>query len=249
MIKAVLCDLGDTLINFHEIDVLKAFVQGARQTYTYLANELKLTLPPFDHYRRSQQWAIRWAYLKSKLTGREFNSLDILRRSTFNLRIPVPEDKLVELAWQWYQPLAVQAKADSFAIPMLQELARRNLKLAIVSNTFVPSSALDQHLRQEHLLEFFPYRIYSCQVGVRKPRSKIFQVAIDQLQVRPTEAVFIGDSPSADIRGARRVSLFAILKVHHQRRFFPDSRTFLAYSLDQVPPIIDNINSTFSSLP
>ena len=39
------------------------------------------------------------------------------------------------------------------------------LRLGIVSNTFSPQGALDQHLDAEGILEFFPVRVYSCDVG------------------------------------------------------------------------------------
>jgi putative hydrolase of the HAD superfamily len=246
MIKAVLCDLGDTLINFHEIDVFKAFLQGARETYRYLAEELGLAMPPFRRYRWSQQWAIRWAYLKSKITKREFNSIDILKHSTVKLGIPVEEDKFEELAWRWYRPMADQAKIDPYALAMINDLMGRSLQLGIVSNTFVPPSALDRHLSQEKLLEYFPLRVYSCQVGVRKPATRIFDVALEKLQIAPDQAVFIGDSPKADIQGARQAGMFAILKANHPfRKFRPDHRTFKVDSLDQVLPIIDRINQIF----
>lgn len=245
MIKAVLCDLGDTLINFHRIHILKAFAQGARETYDFLADDLRLTLPAFPKYHWYQQWSVRWSYLKSKLTGREFNSLDTLRRCSQRLGIPVPPDRFEELAWRWYKPLADQAKADPYAIPMLQELVRRDLKLAIVSNTFVPPSSLDRHLRQENLIDYFPLRVYSCDVGVRKPNPEIFHATLRKLAVRPSEAVFLGDSPSADIRGARGVGLFAILKIYHRRRFKSDDHTFSVRTLTEVPDIIDRINRAF----
>ncbi len=246
MIKAVLCDLGDTLINFHKIDVFKAFLKGARETYSYLGSDLGLTLPPFSKYRRHQQWSIRWAYLKSKLTGREFNSLDILKKCTRKLKITVPQEKLDELAWRWYEPLALQAKADPHAVEMLEEILQRNLKLGIISNTFVPPSALDRHLAQEDLLKYFPLRVYSCDVGVRKPKSKIFRYALEKLEIQPQEALFIGDSPTADILGARQVGMYAILKAKKSGRSKSDALTFLVSSLSQVTEIIDEINQNES---
>jgi HAD superfamily hydrolase (TIGR01549 family) len=242
MIKAVICDLGDTLINFHHIDVFKAFLKGARETYSFLGTDLGLQLPSFSKYHRHQKWSIRWAYLKSKLTGREFNSLDTLKNCARKLNIPIPEEKVDELAWRWYEPLALLAKADPHAVEMLEELCERSLKLAIVSNTFVPPLALDRHLAQEKLLKYFPLRVYSCDLGVRKPKSKIFRYTLEKLEIQPHEAVFIGDSPTADILGARQVGMYAILKTKKSGRSKSDNRTYLVSSLLQVAPIIDDIN-------
>ncbi len=52
-------------------------------------------------------------------------------------------------------------------------------------------------------------------MGWRKPHSKIFQQALDQLGVAAGEAVFIGDCPLEDIKGALDAGLKAVF-VHSQ---------------------------------
>jgi HAD superfamily hydrolase (TIGR01549 family) len=242
MIKAVFCDLGDTLINFHHLDVFDAFELGARETYAFLQKELKLVLPPFQQYHRRQQWAIRWAFLKSQITGREFNSMEVMIRCARKFGITLPADQLQEISWRWYQPLAERAKADPFAVPMLQSLQKMGIRLAIISNTFVPGSSLDRHLKQELLYEYFPLRIYSCEFGLRKPRPEIFHYGLRLMKVSAEESLFIGDSYSADIKGSRRVGMYAIFKSRSSRRLRLDPKTFMVHSLQQIPDIIDKIN-------
>jgi HAD superfamily hydrolase (TIGR01549 family) len=244
MIKALLCDLGDTLINFRHVNVLEAFYLGARGTYSFVQKDLKLSPPKFRLYHFYQQWAIRWAYLKSMITGREFNSVDILKRCAERMGLYIPDDRYDELAWQWYQPLAAQAVIDPYATDMLEECARRGLKLAIVSNTFVPPSALDRHLEQEDLLRFFPLRVYSCQFGLKKPRPEIFHHALEMLGVKPEEALFVGDSYPADIRGARGAGLYAAMQTtHRKKRVIPDRWTYQVETLAEIPGLIDRINA------
>ena len=43
--------------------------------------------------------------------------------------------------------------------------------------------------------------------GWRKPSSHIFQDALNKLQVQANEAVYIGDSPIEDIKGAKEAGL------------------------------------------
>ncbi len=43
--------------------------------------------------------------------------------------------------------------------------------------------------------------------GWRKPSSHIFQDALNKLQVQANEAVYIGDSPIEDIKGAKQAGL------------------------------------------
>ena len=43
--------------------------------------------------------------------------------------------------------------------------------------------------------------------GWRKPSSHIFQDALNKLQVQANEAIYIGDSPIEDIKGAKEAGL------------------------------------------
>ena len=242
MIRAVLFDLGDTLINFNQADVTQAFLAGARDSYDYLQS-LGLTLPAFKRYYKCQRWSIRWAYAISQLTGREFNSRDLLAGTTRKLGLNLSREHLDELSWQWYRPLADQSQVEPSAHQLLQQLQQSDLKLAVVSNTFVPGKTLDRHLEREDLLQFFPIRIYSCEVGVRKPRKKIFRIALTQLQVLPYESVFVGDTYKTDIRGARRASMYTVLKSAKPSETKPGSRHIQIERLSQLPEAIGHLSS------
>ena len=66
---------------------------------------------------------------------------------------------------------------------MLEDFRQSGLKLAVVSNTFIPADAMDRHLAMFGLLDFFPVRVYSSDVGYRKPDPRIYRHALDQLGV------------------------------------------------------------------
>ncbi len=82
----------------------------------------------------------------------------------------------------------------------------------MVSNTFVAGAIHDRHLDRHGLLELLPVRIYSSDVGYRKPDRRIFGFALDQLGVSPREAMFVGDLVKTDIVGARRLGMTTVLK-------------------------------------
>ncbi len=245
MIKAAIFDLGDTLIRFEQADLNQAFVQGAKNTYQYLA-EMKLALPNFNKYCKYQLRAIRWEYFKSKITGKEFDSTDIIRKclKKLNINVPQNEDIFTELAWLWYQPLTKQSYKEPDAIETLQTLQNKGLKLAIVSNTFIAASSLDKHLEIEGLIKFFPIRIYSCDIGIRKPNKEIFNQAINKLNIPPHNAIFIGDKFKIDIKGARKAGMYAILKSNSEsdKKYRLDEKSFRITKLIEIPPIIDKIN-------
>ena len=210
-IRGILFDLGDTLLDFGKIDVPKLFKAGAGLAYEYL-RQLDQPLPSFGRYHRRQLWAIRWNYFKSRLTGREFNSLDLMARIAGTSGHELTGEQLIELAWRWYQPLGETATVEEGLPEMLAGLREAGLTLGLVSNTFVPAPVLDRHLQRERLLDWLPVRVYSCDVGYRKPLPEIFTEALGRAGLKADETMFVGDSVRADILGANRVGMVSVLK-------------------------------------
>lgn len=210
-IDGILLDLGDTILDFGQVDIPSLFEAGARLSYEYL-RQMGLPLPAFPRYHRRQLWAIRWNYLKSRFTRREFNSLDVLGRLTLRMGHTLTPEQTLELAWLWYEPLSRQATVEPGTRELLEGFARRGLKLGLVSNTFVPGEVLDRHLERENLLDLLPVRVYSCNVRYRKPSGSIFRLALNRTGLEPSRTLFVGDSPVADIQGANRAGLISVLK-------------------------------------
>jgi len=219
LLKAILFDLGDTLFDFEPMDTRAIFEEASRRTYEYLQSGGH-RLPRFDRYFRLQYSAVRWAYFWSKITRRDFNGFDLLCRLCRRMGLSLDQPALRELAWRWYEPVTRYNTVAADVIPTLCKFRDRGLKLAIVSNTFVPGFALDRHLELHGLLEFFPVRVYSSEVGYRKPHPRIFQIALQSIGVKPANAIFVGDLVKTDILGARRAGMVAVL-----RQPFANSRT------------------------
>lgn len=210
-IKGILLDLGDTLLDFGEVDVSSLFEAGARLAYDYLKS-LDVPVPSFAKFHRRQLYALRWSYLKSRLTRREFNSLEVIAQLGRRMGHDLTHEQNIELAWLWYRPLRRCATVERGAREMLVRFGQAGLTLGLVSNTFVPGKILDRHLKEENLLELLPIRVYSCDVRFRKPNPNIFSAALEQAGLDPDETLFVGDSPQADIRGANRAGLISVLK-------------------------------------
>src|SRR5207253_11386002 len=68
------------------------------------------------------------------------------------------------------------------------------------------------HLEALGLLEFFPVRAYSTEHGAQKPHPGLFRAALDELNLAPAEAIFVGDDPTADLLGAGRVGMRCVLR-------------------------------------
>lgn len=84
--------------------------------------------------------------------------------------------------------------------------AKPNFKLGLISN-FTYAPVIYASLKQLGINEFFNVVVVSEENGWRKPSKHIFQEALNKLQVNAQNAVFVGDSPIEDIKGAKEVGL------------------------------------------
>jgi FMN phosphatase YigB (HAD superfamily) len=94
------------------------------------------------------------------------------------------------------------------------ELHQRGFLLGIVTNRIWGGPPFLEDLRTLGLYHYFhPAAIaISGDLGRRKPSAEIFLHALNALDVRPEEAVMVGDSLSADVLGAQALGIFAIWK-------------------------------------
>ncbi|NIA06963.1 MAG: HAD-IA family hydrolase [Actinobacteria bacterium] len=220
-IKAVLFDLGNTLLDFELANIERIFELGSHRVYDYLQQK-GCRLPSFNNYHRRQLRRILWRVALARLIRRDFNGLDTLRRISLSMGHNLTRPELEEMVSLWYDPLSNTARVAEELREVLDWLTKQNLKLGIISNTFVPGVILDGHLAREGLLDYFPVRIYSCDTKFRKPSRKIFRLALEKLSCPAQQVVFVGDVPRMDIRGARRLGMIGILKDYNQPRNFRD---------------------------
>ena len=102
-------------------------------------------------------------------------------------------------------------------ILMLKALSAKNYRLGVITNGRSPFQ--EQNIQALGIQPFFSTVLVSEAVGLRKPDPAIFQKALHSMDVRASDAVFIGDSPESDIRGARRAGMKAIWKRHPYWRY------------------------------
>jgi HAD superfamily hydrolase (TIGR01549 family) len=88
----------------------------------------------------------------------------------------------------------------------LVKQAKGHGKVALVSN-FTHAPVIYSSLRKVGLSELFNVVVVSEEVGWRKPCGLIFQNVLNRLQIEACEAVYIGDSPNEDIKGAKQAGL------------------------------------------
>jgi len=104
-----------------------------------------------------------------------------------------------------------RAKLNMFAETheVLSALKSRGCRMGIVSNLWpFPVNAI---FVRNKLAGYFEHKIYSFESGARKPDSAIFLDACARFNVKPSECLMIGDSPSSDVAGALSIGMPAVM--------------------------------------
>jgi HAD superfamily hydrolase (TIGR01549 family) len=211
IVDTILFDIGNTLLDFESLDPRPFLGEGFRLGHEFLTARGH-RLPPYPAYARRLRWAMAWRFLRSRLVRREMQLYESMIAVHARLGIHLERATADELAWQICLPMRRVGRADPSARPALLELRERGYKLGIISNTSTPPSALDRHLAEEGVLEFFPLRVYSCSVGYMKPHRRIFEIALERIGSTAATAVYVGDKLAIDVAGAAPVGLLTVLK-------------------------------------
>jgi putative hydrolase of the HAD superfamily len=205
-IKAVLFDMFDTLMM---IEKEHAFYSPAlRRMHAFLVEKgIAVAFPTF-----------RDAYIKAR--DALYEKADArMEEPHFNLRI---SNALKSLGYDLDPDSeAVTGATDVFCSEFMNfvriddaaaEVLRRlhgKYRLGVVSNFAIPECVL-RLLEQHGLNQFLDVVVVSAAVNKRKPSPEIFQKALERLRVDAADAVFVGDTVDADIKGAKDAGMRAV---------------------------------------
>lgn len=242
-IKAVVFDLGETLLNFGKVETMRVFGQSARLTYDYLMSHGQPAGNFWWYFIRNIA-AIQVRTFWGDITGRDFDALSLLKRFGIRRGYTLSEEQWREVGWLWYEPLSRIVKVEPDIKETLAKLKGMGLKLGILSNTFVSAGSLDRQLEQLGMLEFFPYRLYSYQFGYRKPDGRIFEAAIAKIGGPAENIFFVGDRIDTDIRPALKAGMRAALKSAYTNkgREVP-AGVWRIEKISELPEMIKKVNT------
>lgn len=106
---------------------------------------------------------------------------------------------------------------------LLEALRSRGLKLGLVANAFDPPALLHQDIAELGIAERIDVAVFSSETGRRKPDPAGFERALEQLDVRPERALFVGDSLVGDVGGAAALGMHTCQAVWFRADDAPDA--------------------------
>jgi putative hydrolase of the HAD superfamily len=208
--KAILFDLGHTLIDYY-CDWRGPERRMVDRVYDLVINRSPgLDRPEFTSYlletleRARERKAVHMVEVPlEELMGQCLERFGVLDED--NIR-----DSL-EIA---YGVLLEDRRLVHGAVQLLRRLKERGLAIGLISDVAwgLPSEFPLRDIRHYGLDEFFDDMGFSTDVGLRKPHPRIFKIALSNLDVKASEAMYVGNSLAQDIKGAKGVGMRSVLK-------------------------------------
>jgi HAD superfamily hydrolase (TIGR01549 family) len=243
-IKAVLFDLGETLVNFGKVNTTRLFLQSARHTYQFLKDNGQ-PVGSFRPYCFRNLFHLRFRYLWSNITGKDFDALELLKKVNARYVVQLTDQQWQQLAWLWYEPLSNISEVEPKLKETLSALKKLGLKLGIITNTFVPGKSLEKHLNQLGIADFFAVKLYSYEFRFRKPDPRIFKEAAERIGEMMENIAFVGDRVNKDIKGATKIGMQPVLKQAYTNigKKIPKG-VWIIKNLYELPALIEKNNTS-----
>jgi putative hydrolase of the HAD superfamily len=197
-LKGVLFDLGGTLIQTSEIpQIFKSILR----IYGVEVDRDKILAA---HEANQEELNVEEGLVEQGYSFWRKYNLRLLSRLGINNNAEFLAAKIDELWWD-YADLQFYTDAKE----TLTQLKSKQIKLGIVTNAV--KKDYDQILQKLGAELYFDVVVGIDSCNKAKPNKEIFLYALKRLQLRPAEALFVGDSVERDYEGAKRTGMKPLL--------------------------------------
>ena len=220
MIRAVLFDLGHTLwdIQSHTDALNQAYIDAHAMLSSRLGRE---DLPPPEVIQR----AVRDVLVEASQTYfSDGPNLDQppshvwIERGFRALKLELDDLVVREITPGLFATEREGLVVQEGTLEAVQAIADAGYRLGCITNTLADTATIRSFLRRHGFEPLMQTVIVSADEGWRKPHPRLFERALEELDVRPDETVYVGDSPLHDIGGAKNAGLHAVLTRQYATR-------------------------------
>jgi putative hydrolase of the HAD superfamily len=229
MIRAVIFDLDDTL--YDEIDYCRSGFQAVAE---FLIRVHKVACAP------DELQACLWRHFSSGNRGRTFNAALTELGLAFNAR-------LIAGLIRVYRAHTPKLKLSKETRDVLRHLGRSH-DLAILTDGYLPAQRLK--IRALGIAPYLECIFYTEHLGRAfwKPSTAGFIRVLDALQVRPSEAIYVGDNPAKDFIAPNRLGMESVqvlrpLRLRGQPASSPEAAPgHTVDCLSQIPALLQSLD-------
>jgi putative hydrolase of the HAD superfamily len=242
-IQVVLFDLGGTLLHYEQPpeNTFDAINDRAMRAFLTTAEQGGAKIPDESVAVLAVRRMAAAMDAKASRAQHANRADDVIREGLEAVGVRIPAKAWDSALAAYYAAVSdVVRPVEGDARAVLAELTAQGRGLGVVSNTLWAPEVHDADLQRFGLLEYLPVRVYSSAMGVVKPHPAIYRAALDQLDVAPAEAVFVGDKLAVDVAGPQKIGMRAILvaspyRAEQDSEIKPDARVA---TLTELPGLL-----------
>ncbi len=223
MIKLITFDLWNTLVSGANTETLR------EMRITELSKILKRNDFNISINNIEQALQYSWEYFMQEWQSRHYTPIASAMMYKFFSALNIePNDDFFNEVVKYIEISLLDGENE--LIDGIEELIfklHKKYSLAVISDTgYTPGRYLRILLKNLNIYNAFDVFAFSDEIGVSKPDKRIFDYTLNYFNMKPNEALHIGDLLSTDIEGACEAGMHSI---HFQRKKFKDE-------LSQVQP-------------
>ena len=132
---------------------------------------------------------------------------------------------------------------EDATLETLAKLKQRGKSLGLVSNADVNEI---QGWQDSPLDKYFDSVVFSCNVGYVKPEKEIYTACLEDMRIRPEQALYVGDGGSDELKGAKEVGMTTVMTIHVIKHFWPEriarARKDADFEIDGVHELLSKDN-------
>ncbi|MCC6904988.1 MAG: HAD family hydrolase [Anaerolineae bacterium] len=246
MLKAVVFDMDDTLVNWQAMhgtwaDIIQDPLIPVRE---YLL-EQGYTLPDItrmaNDYRHHSEALWRASSAPDWIAPRYVNILANVLQQYGNDPSGIDWELVIDLL-DWGAISGIYVFGDTFEV--LPALREHGVKTGLLTNMPMPIRIRDKEIAAYGLIHLLDVRLTSDDVGHIKPHPAPFLAVLEKLGVEPHEAIYVGDRLLDDVHGAQTAGMRGIWIENEHPTYRPHPEDLVPDAtierLSDLLPILDD---------
>jgi putative hydrolase of the HAD superfamily len=239
-IKALLFDINGTLIDIETDEGMEEIYRAIGHFLTYQGIRL-------------HRWEVRDLYFEIMREQRQNSQeaypewdaaelwRELIRRKATNYTRSLPPEKLEQLPIflaELHRGISRKRLRPFPGVKESLDLLRPHYRMAAISNA--QSAYAVPELHAVGLLDYFNPVIISGDCGYCKPDNRIFQQALDALQIQPEQTLFIGNDLDCDVFGPQQLGMKTIFFSPRPQITHPEIQPdYIIYNFAELPTAVN----------
>ncbi len=237
-IKAILFDLGDTLM--HNLQPWPPVLDKADRAVADYLHQNGIEIDPAQFHQHLDQslneyYSLREDNLEEPTTAVLLQDL-LVRAGQHN----TPPEIIRGALNARYAISQANWQLEADALETMRNLQKLNIRMGLISNAS-DHQDVEELVQKFNLNPFLDFVLTSAACGFRKPHPHIFKLALNHWNFSPSQCVMIGDRLDADVQGAQQAGIKGIWLTRrtHQKQDSSTQPDGILNNLSELIPWIE----------